>query len=604
MQEYTTPGTVDIGPGENITDLVWKNEREYADHVVFARRAGSEWVDVSATEFATEVRRLAAGMINAGVRAGDRVALMSRTSYEWTLIDFAIWTAGAVTVPIYETSSAEQVEWILRDSGAVAIFVELDRHGAVVAEVRASGSTPQCTNVWQIDAGDLAALARDVDADDPELTARRSALTPDSLATVIYTSGTTGRPKGCELTHGNLLYEVYATGIAFGDFLNETGSLLLFVPLAHVLGRATQLTCFNARTRVGFSPDIKNLVAELAEFKPTFLLAVPRVFEKVYNGSKAKAHAEGKGAIFDKADHVAVAYSEALDRGGAGLALRAQHAVFDKLVYSKLRHALGGEVRHCVSGGAPLGTRLGHFFRGIGVVVLEGYGLTESTAGTASNSTHALKIGTVGKPMRGTGARIAPDGELLLRGGNIFRRYFNNPEATRDAFTEDNWFRTGDLGAIDDDGYITITGRKKEILVTAGGKNVAPAVLEDRLRAHSLVSQCIVVGDARPFIGALVTIDPDAISGWKKQHGKDPETSIADLTDDADLRASIQQAITEANKAVSAAEAIKAFRILPVDFTEEGGQLTPSMKLKRSVVMQEFAADVESIYAGTGPAKS
>jgi long-chain acyl-CoA synthetase len=603
VQEYTTPGSVDIGPGENITDLVWEHERNHPDHVVFTRRQLGEWIDVPAAEFATEVRRLAAGMVAAGVKPGDRVALMSRTRYEWTLCDFAIWTAGAVTVPIYETSSAEQVEWILRDSGAVAAIVELERHTAIVADVRASGSTPQLTKVWQIDAGDLAALARDVDTDDPELTARRTALTPDSLATVIYTSGTTGRPKGCELTHGNLLYEVYATGIAFGDFLNETGSLLLFVPLAHVLGRATQLTCFNARTRVGFSPDIKNLAAELAEFKPTFLLAVPRVFEKVYNGAKAKAHAEGKGAIFDKADHVAVAYSQALDRGGAGLALRAQHAVFDKLVYSKLRAALGGEVKHCVSGGAPLGPRLGHFFRGIGVVVLEGYGLTESTAGTASNSTHAQRIGTVGQPMRGTGARIAPDGELLLRGGNIFRAYFNNAEATRDAFTDDGWFKTGDLGAIDDEGYVTITGRKKEILVTAGGKNVAPAVLEDRLRAHSLVSQCIVVGDARPFIGALVTIDAEAIVGWLKQHGKDPETSIADLTEDTDVRTAIQQAITDANKAVSAAEAIKEFRILPVDFTEEGGQLTPSMKLKRSVVMKEFAADVESIYAGA-PAKS
>jgi long-chain acyl-CoA synthetase len=326
------------------------------------------------------------------------------------------------------------------------------------------------------------------------------------------------------------------------------------------------------------------------------------VFEKVYNGSKAKAHADGKGAIFDKADSVAVAYSQALDRGGAGLALRAQHAVFDKLVYSKLRHALGGEVKHCVSGGAPLGARLGHFFRGIGVIILEGYGLTESTAGTASNSTNALKIGTVGRPMRGTGARVAPDGELLLRGGNIFRSYFNNAQATKDAFTDDGWFRTGDLGAIDNDGYITITGRKKEILVTAGGKNVAPAILEDRLRAHSLVSQCIVVGDGKPFIGALVTIDPETVVGWKKQNGKDADTPIADLTEDPDLRAAIKHAIVEANKAVSAAEAIKEFRILPVDFTEEGGQLTPSLKLKRSVVMKEFAEDAEAIYAGVDPA--
>ncbi|MEO6715201.1 MAG: long-chain fatty acid--CoA ligase [Mycobacteriales bacterium] len=594
MQEYTTDGEIEIADDANLTDLVWANEREHPDHVVFSKRAGGDFTDVTSARFATEVRRLAAGLADAGVQVGDRVALMSKTRYEWVVCDFAIWVAGAVTVPIYETSSAEQVEWILRDSGAVGGFVETAAHASLVESVR--GSADAFTSIWTFEAGDLETLSRDADPADAALNARHRAAGKDDLATIIYTSGTTGRPKGCELTHGNLLYETYATGISFGDFLNERGTLLLFVPLAHVLGRATQLTCFHARTRVGHSPDIKNLVPELAVFQPTFLLAVPRVFEKVYNSSKQKAHAEGKGAIYDMAEQVAIAYSEALDQGGPGLVLKLKHGVFDKLVYSKLRHALGGNVAHCVSGGAPLGARLGHFFRGIGVTILEGYGLTETSAGITSNSTPELKIGTVGRPMVGDSVRIAGDGEILLRGGQIFRGYFNNAAATKEAFTDDGWFRTGDVGELDGEGYLKITGRKKEILVTAGGKNVAPAVLEDRLRAHALVSQCIVVGDGKPFVGALVTIDPDALRAWRKQHSKDETTPVADLVDDADLRAEIQSAVTEANKAVSAAESIKVFRILPVDFTEEGGQMTPSLKLKRSVVMQEFAPDVRAIY--------
>ena len=594
MQEYTTEGTIDITADANLTDLVWKNEREHADHVIFNKRANGGFTDVTSAQFATEVRRLAAGLMDAGVGIGDRVALMSKTRYEWVLCDFAIWVAGAVTVPVYETSSAEQVEWILRDSGAVAAFVESPAHAELVTSVRGADST---LHIWQFDAGDLATLARDVDADDAELAARHRAVSKDDLATIIYTSGTTGQPKGCELTHENLLYETYATGISFGDFLNDKGSLLLFVPLAHVLGRATQLTCFNALTRTGHTPDIKNLVTELAVFKPTFLLAVPRVFEKIYNSSKSKAHAGGKGAIFDRAEQVAIAYSEALDSGGAGLPLKVQHFVFDKLVYAKIRHAMGGNVRTCVSGGAPLGARLGHFFRGIGVTILEGYGLTETSAGIASNSTKELKVGSVGRPMVGDSARIGADGEILLKGGQIFRGYYNNEAATAAAFTDDGWFRTGDIGEIDSDGYLTITGRKKEILVTAGGKNVAPAVLEDRLRAHALVSQCIVVGDGKPFIGALVTIDPEALAAWRKQQGHTDSTDVADLVDDEALRAEIQKAVTDANKAVSNAESIKVFKILPVDFTEEGGQMTPSLKLKRSVVMSEFADDVDAIYA-------
>jgi long-chain acyl-CoA synthetase len=465
------------------------------------------------------------------------------------------------------------------------------------------GKLADLRHSWAIDSGDLDKLVEQgKGVERATLDARHGALTPGTLATIIYTSGTTGRPKGCELTHGNFLFDIASTSEGLGEFYNESGSTLLFLPLAHVFGRIIQLGATANRTKVAHSSDVKNLLADLGTFKPTFLLSVPRVFEKVYNGSKQKAHAAGKGKIFDLAEKVAISYSEALDKGGAGLPLKLQHALFDKLVYSKLRAALGGNVTHCVSGGAPLGARLGHFFRGIGVTILEGYGLTETSAGSTLNLPNAMKIGTVGRAIPGTSVRIAEDGEILLKGAQIFRGYYNNPKATKEALDGDGWFHSGDIGTIDAEGYVTITGRKKEIIVTAGGKNVAPAVLEDRLRAHPLVSQCVVVGDNKPFIGALVTIDPETVVGWKKQNGKDADTPIADLTEDPDLRAAIKHAIVEANKAVSAAEAIKEFRILPVDFTEEGGQLTPSLKLKRSVVMKEFAEDVEAIYAGVDPA--
>ena len=596
MKEYTSPVTIEEPTTGNLTDMLWTNERDYPSSVVFSRRDGSAWADVTSKQFADEVRALAAGFVANGLQVGDRVGLMSRTRYEWALADYAIWTAGGVTVPIYETSSAEQVEWILSDSGATAVIVESDRHADVVASVR--GKLSSLRHVWTIDSGDYDKLVEQgKGVERAELDKRHGALTPDTLATIIYTSGTTGQPKGCELTHGNFLFDIASTTEGLNEFYNEQGSTLLFLPLAHVFGRIIQLGSTYNRVRVGHSSDVKNLLADLATFKPTFLLSVPRVFEKVYNASKQKAHGDGKGKIFDLAEKVAIGYSQALDKGGVPLPLKVQHAIFDKLVYSKLRAALGGNVSYCVSGGAPLGARLGHFFRGIGVTILEGYGLTETSAGSTLNLPNAIKIGTVGRAIPGTSVKIADDGEILLKGAQIFRGYYNNPKATKEALDADGWFHSGDLGEIDSEGFVKITGRKKEILVTAGGKNVAPAVLEDRLRAHPLVSQCVVVGDAKPFIGALVTIDPEAFPAWLKQAGKPEGTSIADMVDDPDLRATIKQAVDEANKAVSNAEAIKEFRILGNDFTEESGHLTPSLKLKRAVVMKDYANEVEAIYS-------
>ncbi len=596
MREFTVPAAITIPDDANLTDAVYDNAKNYPESASFSRRVGAGWQDVTAARFADEVTAVAKGLVAGGIRPGDRVALMSKTRYEWTLLDYAIWAAGAVTVPIYETSSADQVRWILSDSGAVAAVVETAEHEAVVDTLR--DGLPELSRVLRIEAdavGTLTRLGRSLD--DHEVQRRRTGVRADDLATIIYTSGTTGRPKGCQLTHRNLLFDVLTSSDGLRSVFNEASSTLLFLPLAHVFGRVVQCGSVVYRVRVGHTADVRNLLTDLQAFKPTFVLSVPRVFEKVYNAAKQRAYADGHQRIFDWAEQVAVSYSEALATGRVPLRLRALHALLDGRVYGKIRNALGGQCRAAISGGAPLGARLGHFFRGIGITVYEGYGLTETSAGACVNLDGALKIGTVGRPMPGVAVRIADDGEILLKGDNIFRGYWHNDPATAEALAADGWFHTGDIGQIDTDGYLTITGRKKEILVTASGKNVAPAVLEDRLRAHALISQAMVVGDRQPFVGCLVTIDPEALPAWRQAHGKPAEATVADLRDDPELRAEIQVAVDEANQAVSRAEAIRKFRILPRDFTEDGGELTPTMKVKRNVVMKQYADEVAAIYA-------
>ncbi|GEL17167.1 AMP-dependent synthetase/ligase [Pseudonocardia asaccharolytica] len=605
MREYSVPTTVRVGAEENLVDPVFEHAQRHPDAVLFRRRDGDGWTDVPAARFAEQVTEVARGLIASGIERGDRVALLSRTRYEWTLLDYAILAAGAVTVPIYETSSADQIDWILSNSEAAAIIVESDKHRALVESV--AGSIGTLKRIWQIEAlaqapgtpgavDELAALGSDIR--DDEVHARHRAVTADDLATLIYTSGTTGRPKGVELSHRNLVTEVKTVSQLFPELLSEHGSVLLFLPLAHVFGKVIQCGAVANRSVVGHTPDVSHLLDDLASFRPTFLLAVPRVFEKVYNGARQKAHAEGKGKIFDAAAETAIAWSRALDTGGPGLPLRLKHALFDKLVYGKLRAAVGGNVVAAVSGSAPLGERLGHFFRGTGLPILEGYGLTETAAGITVNTLSAQRVGTVGRPIPGHAVRIADDGEILLSGGIVFRRYWRNPAATEEAIV-DGWFHSGDIGELDVDGFLTITGRKKEILVTAAGKNVAPAVLEDRLRAHPLVSQCMVVGDGQPFIAALVTIDTEALPAWRERAGKPAGDGAADLVEDPELRGEIAAAVEEANQAVSRAEQIRKFRILPDDFTEAGGELTPTMKVKRSVVATQYAAEIAAIYTTT-----
>ncbi|MEU7277655.1 AMP-binding protein [Streptomyces sp. NPDC045431] len=596
MREFSLPALYEVPTDGNLTDLIRRNAAQHPDVAVMGRKVAGAWTDVTATQFLAEVRAAAKGLIAQGVRPGDRVGLISRTRYEWVQMDFAIWSAGAVTVPVYETSSPEQVQWILGDSGAVAVMVESDAHAAAVASVR--DGLPELRHVWQIDKGGIDELvAAGADVSEETVDERSASAKADDIATIVYTSGTTGRPKGCVLTHRNFFAEC-GNVVERLKPLFRTGecSVLLFLPAAHVFGRLVEVASVLAPIRLGCVPDIKNLTDELASFRPTLILGVPRVFEKVYNSARAKAQADGKGKIFDKAAQTAIAYSRAVDSPqGASFGLRLKHFVFDKLVYSKLRAVLGGRGEFAISGGAPLGERLGHFFRGIGFTVLEGYGLTESCAATAFNPWDRPKIGTVGQPLPGSVVRIADDGEVLLHGEHVFSGYWNNEAATAEALA-DGWFHTGDIGTLDEDGYLAITGRKKEILVTAGGKNVAPAVIEDRIRGHALVAECMVVGDGRPFVGALITLDEEFLGRWAAEHGKPTGSTAASLREDAELLAEVQRAVDDGNAAVSKAESVRKFRILASQFTEEAGHITPSLKLKRNVVAKDFADEIEAIY--------
>jgi long-chain acyl-CoA synthetase len=615
MREYSTPVVVDVPASARLTDTVFERAERDPGLVVLRRKAGDReaaWLDVTARQFRDEVAALAKGFMAAGIGEGDRVALLSRTRYEWTVLDYALWAAGAVPVPVYETSSAEQVEWILNDSGAQALVAETPAHLEAIGEVLRR--LPSVRRTWLIEAGEAAQsldalVAEGATVGESDLNQRRTSAGAGDFATIIYTSGTTGRPKGCEITHGNLLANARnaVRGPLSVIFDMPGASTLLFLPLAHSFARLIEVGAIEAGAVLGHIPDAGTLLPDLATFQPTFILAVPRVFEKVYNGAEQQASESGvRGAIFHAAARTATAWSRALGTGdapspgagsGPGPVLRLQHAVFDRLVYRKLRAAIGGHARYSVSGGAALGERLGHFFRGVGITVIEGYGLTETTAAATVNRPGRNKIGTVGQPLPGVSARIDEDGEILLTGLNRFVGYWHNDAATAEALTHDGWLRTGDIGDLDDEGYLRVTGRKKELIVTAGGKNVAPAVLEDRIRAHPLVSQCLVVGDGRPYVACLITLDPEAVRTWLARRNRPAETSLSHLADDPDLIAELQAAVDDASHAVSRAESIRRFRVLDTDFTEQAGYLTPSLKLRRNVVTKDFADQIEALYS-------
>ncbi|MCX4917986.1 long-chain fatty acid--CoA ligase [Streptomyces sp. NBC_00687] len=606
MREFTNPPLASAPPVGGLADVVFEYAQEDPLRIALGRKdERGEWRDVTAAEFRDEVLALAKGLLAQGVRFGDRVAIMCRTRYEWTLFDFALWTVGAQVVPVYPTSSAEQVFWMLYDAQVSAVMVEHEDHAMTIATV--VDRLPTLQQLWQLDAGAVHELYEaGAHIDDDVVHRHRRAVTPESTATIIYTSGTTGRPKGCVVSHENFMFEadtvIERWEPVFHSKRGDEAATLLFLPLAHVFGRMVQVAAVRGRVKFGHQPQLNAaaLLPDLAAFRPTFFLAVPYIFEKVFNAARRKAEKEGRSGPFEKAVDVAVRYADAVESKAWGIgpgpsaSLRMQHQVFDKLVYSKVRAAMGGRVKHAMSGGSAMDRRLGLFFAGAGVVIYEGYGLTESTAAATANPPERTRFGTVGQAIPGTTVHIADDGEIWLHGGNVFQGYLNNDKAT-DATLHDGWLATGDLGSLDEDGYLTITGRKKEILVTSGGKSVSPGVLEERVRDHPLVAQCIVVGNDRPYIAALVTLDSEAVEHWLQMRGK-PQLAAGDLVRDADLETEVRRAVVAANTLVSQAESIRTFRILAHQFTEEHGLLTPSLKLKRKAIEKAYTTEVEALY--------
>ncbi|MFI9469789.1 AMP-dependent synthetase/ligase [Streptomyces sp. NPDC052492] len=606
MREFTNPPLSQAPTVGGLADVVFRYAEEEPQRVALGRKdEDGHWRDVTCAEFRDEVLALAKGLLAGGVRFGDRVAIMSRTRYEWTLFDFALWAIGAQVVPVYPTSSAEQCSWMLHDAEVTAAIVEHEDHAMTIATV--IDRLPRMRRLWQLDAGAVQELY-DAGAhlDDDVVHRHRRAVTPDSVATVIYTSGTTGRPKGCALSHGNFMYEadtvIERWEPVFHSRRGDEASTLLFLPLAHVFGRMVEVAAIRGKVKFGHQPQLNAaaLMPDLAAFRPTFILAVPYIFEKVFNAARRKAEREGRGGPFEKAVEVAVRYADAVEAKawgtgpGPSASLRMQHQLFEKLVYTKIRAAMGGRIRHAMSGGSAMDRRLGLFFAGAGVQIYEGYGLTESTAAATANPPERTRYGTVGQPIPGVSVHIADDGEIWLHGENVFQGYLNNPKAT-DETLHDGWLATGDLGSLDEDGYLTITGRKKEILVTSGGKSVSPGALEERVRDHPLVNQCLLVGNDRPYVAALVTLDQEAVEHWLSMRGK-PRLPPAQLVRDADLETEVRRAVVAANTLVSQAESIRTFRILAQPFTEEHGLLTPSLKLKRKAIEKAYTDEVEALY--------
>ncbi|MGM1030186.1 MAG: AMP-dependent synthetase/ligase [Actinomycetota bacterium] len=601
VPEGVTPPVVPADPEANVTDLLEETLLNHPDAPLFAVPDGEGWRDISTREFHRQVVALAKGLVAAGVQPGDSVGFMCKVRYEFSLVDFALWYAGARMVPVYETSAPSQIQWILSDGGATRAILE---DAELVSRFdEAHGDLPAVTDVWRIDRGDLDRLVEQgKDVPDDEIERRRSLAVGSDVATIIYTSGSTGRPKGTMITHANFVELCRNARVVMKDVVGPGTSTLLFVTQAHVFARFISVLAVAATVRVGHQSDTKKLLASLGTFRPTFFLAVPRVFEKVYNASEQKAEAGGKGKIFRRAAQVAVAHSKALDAGHVPLPLKLQFALFDRLVLNKLRTAMGGRVKYAVSGSAPLSTFLAHFYRSLGIRILEGYGLTETTAPLTVGLPDRFKIGTVGPALPGNGVKIAEDGEVLGKGVAVFAGYWQNEQATKEAFTEDGWFHTGDIGSLDEDGYLTITGRKKELIVTAAGKNVAPNTLEDPIRSNTIIGQPVIVGDQKPFVAALITLDAEMLATWLENHGHDKTMSLEQAAAHPAVLEEVRSAIQRANRLVSRAESVRKFAILPIEFVESSGYLTPKMSIKRHNIMNDFKPQIDDIYASNSTA--
>ena len=601
IPEGVVPPVVAPDPEANVTDLLEDTVRQHPDAPLFAVPEGDGWRDISSTEFRRQVVALAKGFVAAGVQPGDTVGFLCKVRYEFSLVDFALWYAGARMVPVYETSAPSQIQWILSDGGATRVILE---DADLVSRFdEAHGDLPSISDVWRIDRGDLDRLVEQgKDVPDDEIERRRALAKGSDLATLIYTSGSTGRPKGTMLTHSNFVELCRNAAVEMKDVVGPGSSTLLFVTQAHVFARFISVLGIASAVRVGHQSDTKQLLPSMGSFRPTFFLAVPRVFEKVYNASEQKAEAGGKGKIFRAAAHTAVEHSKALDAGHVPLGLKLRFALFDRLVLSKLKVALGGKVEYAVSGSAPLSTFLAHFYRSLGIRILEGYGLTETTAPLTVNVPDKFKIGTVGPALPGNGVKIAEDGEVLGKGIAVFAGYWQNEQATNESFTEDGWFHTGDIGSLDADGYLTITGRKKELIVTASGKNVAPNTLEDPIRSNTIIGQPVVIGDQKPFIAALITLDGEMLATWLENHGNDKSMSLEQAANDPAVIEEVRSAIRRANKLVSRAESVRKFAILPVEFVEANGHLTPKMSIKRHNILKDFSSQIDDIYASNSTA--
>ncbi len=591
MPEFTSAGEVVVAKNENLTARLWELETRHPQRPCLAFRQGDTFVTLNTAAFVEQVRQVAKGFIGLGIEPGERIAIHAETRYEWTILDFAIWAAGGVSVPLYETASAQQISWIVNDADVVLVVSANNELAAVID--KAATETPSLRHRFVLSADALNVLAsHGADVDDATLMARAGAANGDDMATIVYTSGTTGTPKGCVITHHNIIWDAEQIAAAERNFLYPGRRTLLFLPLAHIFARVIQVTGVRHGIHMAYASSVEQLKEELALFQPDFLIGVPRVFEKVFNNARMQAALHGKERVFDAAAATAIAYSTQKEAGTVSLPLRAKHALFDRLVYAKIRHGLGGKVTHAVSGGAALGSRLAHFFNGAGITVMEGYGLTESTAAAALGTPEENRIGTVGKAVPGGGVRLAADGELELWGANIFQGYYNLPDETAAVFTSDGWFRTGDIASIDDDGYVAITGRKKEIIVTANGKNVTPAPLEDAVRAHALVSQCVLIGENKPFVSALITLDTAALDTWMEANKVTSDTAQAVHPA---VMAELDAAIERANQMVSRAESIRSYRVLPHDFVV-GEELSQKMSVRRHVVTERYAQVIDDIY--------
>lgn len=596
IKEYTRPLERGIDSDKNIFSVLEERvERTPDDNLVEYKNAQGEWAAFTAAEFKNKVVALAKGLIARGVMPGDSVSIIAHTCWQWTALDVAIMSIGALTVPVYETNSPAQVKMIFNDANVKMAFAEDDFQRDKIESVR--DQCPDLGDVYVIGLGAIDTIIEYGRAvSDAEFLEREQAVKGSDLATIVYTSGSTGTPKGVELTHANFVFITYSGVNSMPDIaMKPNRRLLLFLPLAHVFARYMQFFCFAGNVSLGLSSNLKTILADFKAFKPTFILAVPRIFEKIYNAASQKAGAGFKGRVFADATQTAYDWSHAQQSGGSiPLALNAKHALYNKLLYSSIMEVFGGHVEYAVSGGAPLDSSIAHFFNGVGLPLLEGYGMTETCAPSSVNPTEGYKIGTIGLPLQGVTMGVDEEGELCIKSPAVCAGYHNNPDVTKQQIV-DGWLHTGDLGSIDDDGFVSIVGRKKDLIITAGGKNVSPCEMEASIMTSPVVSQCVMIGDRKPFIAAIISLDLAETNLWLESKGAEQVADLDEASKNPIVRAEVERAVNKANELASRAESIRKFEIVPDEFTEENGLVTPSMKARRQAVVEHYRTLIDKV---------